>query len=431
VTNEIIGLLCLGGTIGLIVLGLPIAFSMGIMAVVGILQIAGLRTAIGVMKTAPFELASSWELSAIPMFILMGTIAFHSGMTASLFNAARLWLYRLPGGLAVATNFACAGFAAASGSSLATTIAMGRLTIPEMRRYNYDVGLATGVTAAAGTLGSLIPPSILLVIYGVFAEVSIPKLFIAGILPGILTAAAYAGMIVIRCMVNPSLAPASEVGGDPRAKWRALADVWPLPLLVVLVIGTIYAGIATPTEAGAFGAVFAMLIALIMGKLNWRVIYESLRESILSSAAIFIVAIAAMLMTRLMSYSGAPAYLSQILGPFMGSPLSLVLALAVMYLLLGCVLDSSGMVFLTLPVVLPLLIQLDVDLIWFGILLVKFVEIGMITPPVGMNVFAVKALTPDVPLGLIFRGVTWFVATEIAVTGLIIAFPIIALLLVP
>lgn len=430
-TNEIIGLLCLGGTIGLIVLGLPIAFSMGIMAVVGILQIAGLRTAIGVMKTAPFELASSWELSAIPMFILMGTIAFHSGMTASLFNAARLWLYRLPGGLAVATNFACAGFAAASGSSLATTIAMGRLTIPEMRRYNYDVGLATGVTAAAGTLGSLIPPSILLVIYGVFAEVSIPKLFIAGILPGILTAAAYAGMIVIRCMVNPSLAPASEVGGDPRAKWRALADVWPLPLLVVLVIGTIYAGIATPTEAGAFGAVFAMLIALIMGKLNWRVIYESLRESILSSAAIFIVAIAAMLMTRLMSYSGAPAYLSQILGPFMGSPLSLVLALAVMYLLLGCVLDSSGMVFLTLPVVLPLLIQLDVDLIWFGILLVKFVEIGMITPPVGMNVFAVKALTPDVPLGLIFRGVTWFVATEIAVTGLIIAFPIIALLLVP
>jgi tripartite ATP-independent transporter DctM subunit len=431
VSNLGIGLLSLGSAILLIGFGLPIGIALGGVAILGILAVVGPNAALGIMKSAPYELAASWELSAVPMFILMGTIAYHSGMTRSLFYACRVWLGRLPGGLAVATNFACAGFAAASGSSLATTIAMGRLAIPEMRRYGYDPGLATGVVAAAGTLGSLIPPSILMVIYGVFAEVSIPKLFIAGILPGLLTAVAYMIMIVVRCRLNPALAPAPESAVITWAeRWSALIAIWPLPVLIVGVIGSIYSGIATPTEAGAVGAVLASLISILRGEFTFAILYESLKESILSSAAIFFIAIGAVLLTRLMAYSGVPNFLAQLIGDWSVDPVLLILATTILYLVLGALIDPIGMIFLTLPILIPMYRAAGLDMVWFGILLIKFVEIGLITPPVGLNVFAVKTMNPDIPLGKIFAGVSWFLLAELFVLALLIVFPQISLVLV-
>ena len=428
-SNLEIGFLCLGATILLIALRTPIALALGGVAVLGMIGAAGTRVALATIKSVPYEFSANFELSALPMFILMGTIALHSGMTTSLFNAARIWLGRLPGGLAIATNFACAGFAAASGSSLATTIAMGRIAVPEMLRHKYHPGLATGVIAAAGTLGSLIPPSILLVIYGIFAETSIPALFAAGILPGILTAIIYAGMIVTRCALNPSLAPHADRPPTRREKWEAFVDVWPLPTLVIGVIGSIYAGIATPTEAGALGVVLSFVIAAAKRNLTWAVIKQSLKESIHSTATIFFIAVGAVLMIRLMAFTGVPGFLAQLMQSYALDPLLLVIATSVLYFILGMFLDPIGMVFLTLPVILPMFKALNLDLVWFGILLVKYVEIGLITPPIGLNVFAVKAMNPDIPIGVVFKGVGWFVVCELVVLVLLIAFPQISLLL--
>ena len=286
-----IGFLTLGITILLILFRMPIGLALGGCAIFGLIAIGGWRPALATIKSVPFEFAASFELSALPMFILMGTIALHSGLTSSLFDAARIWLGRLPGGLAIATNYACAGFASASGSSLATTIAMGRIAVPEMLRHRYDPGLATGVIAAAGTLGSMIPPSILMVIYGIFAEVSIPKLFLAGFLPGILTAVIYMIMIVIRCWADPSLAPMAEKPSSARQKWDALVEVWPLPTLIIGVIGSIYTGIATATEAAAFGVVLSIAIAAVKRTLTWSIVLNSLRESVHNTVTIFFIAI--------------------------------------------------------------------------------------------------------------------------------------------
>ncbi|MDP6173985.1 MAG: TRAP transporter large permease subunit, partial [Rhodospirillales bacterium] len=238
-----IGVLGIVVILALIAARVPIGLALGSVAFVGIANVVGIKAALGMIGTLPYDFSAHWSLSAIPMFLFMGTIAYYSGMTNALYLAARLWLGFLPGGLAVATNFACAGFAAASGSSLATAVAMGRIAIPEMQRYKYDPGLATGVCACAGTLGSLIPPSILMVLYGVFAEQSVAKLFIAGILPGILTAVLYAGMIIIRCKLNPSLAPPHKETESREEKMAALREIWPLPVLILGVMGGIYAGI--------------------------------------------------------------------------------------------------------------------------------------------------------------------------------------------
>jgi len=424
-----IGFLTLGITILLILFRMPIGLALGGCAIFGLIAIGGWRPALATIKSVPFEFAASFELSALPMFILMGTIALHSGLTSSLFDAARIWLGRLPGGLAIATNYACAGFASASGSSLATTIAMGRIAVPEMLRHRYDPGLATGVIAAAGTLGSMIPPSILMVIYGIFAEVSIPKLFLAGFLPGILTAVIYMIMIIIRCRADPSLAPMAEKPSSARQKWDALVEVWPLPTLIIGVIGSIYTGIATATEAAAFGVVLSIAIAAVKRTLTWSIVLNSLRESVHNTVTIFFIAIGAVMMTRFMALSGVPVFLSDVMQRWSVDPLALVIATSILYLILGCLLDPIGMVFLTLPIILPMFKALNLDLIWLGILIVKYVEIGLITPPIGLNVFAVKAMNPDIPMTVIFRGVTWFIVCEIIVLALLIMFPQISLFL--
>lgn len=426
-SNLGIGATCVVVMVVLIAVRVHIGLAMAVVAIAGIAAIASPNAAFSVLQMVPYEFAANWEFSAVPMFILMGAIAFRAGMTAELFVAGRLWLGRLPGGLAIATNVGSAGFAAAAGSSLAAAIAMGRIAIPEMMKAKYDRGLATGVVAAAGTLGVMIPPSIPMIIYGYFAEVSVAKMFMAGILPGLLTAFAFGVMIAIRCWRNPRLAPPVEGTVDPREKWRALARTWPLPTIIVVVIGSIYMGLASPTESAAVGAAAALFIAILQGRMNWQVFKESLLETIESSASLFFIIIGAILLTRLMAFSDLPEFTSGVVMSWNLSKETLILGTAVIFLLLGCILDPVGLMLLALPVFLPIFIAAEIDLIWFGILFIKYIEIGLITPPIGMNIFALKSITPDIPIGTIFRGTAWFFAMEIVVLLLMIAFPQITL----
>ena len=411
----------------LVLLRVPIGLALAAVAIGGLYLLVGIDIAMSMLRILPFDFISNWDLSAIPMFLLMGSIAHRAGMTSKLFEAARLWFGRLPGGLAVATNFACAGFAAASGSSLATAMAIGRITIPEMLKHRYDPGLATGVVACAGTLGILIPPSIIMVIYGIFVEVSVAKLFIAGVIPGLLTAVIYAGQIVLRCMWNPKLAPLLDERPSWRARFAALGEVWPLPLLILGVIGGIYSGLATPTEAGALGAFLAVVIGVAQRRLTLAGFRDAAREAILSTASIFFVAIGAVLLTRFMALSGVPTFLGSAVQTFGLDPLVIILTTGLVYLILGCFLDPLGMMLLTLPVFLPMFKAANIDLIWFGILLVKYIEIGLITPPVGLNVYGIKVMVPHVPLETIFRGACWFLLSEVIIVTLLIAFPQISL----
>jgi len=425
-----IGFASLGAVLVLLALRTPIGVALGLTSFVGIGLLRGFPVAVGTLRSMPFEFAANWELSAIPMFLLMGAVVYHSGVSESLFRAARLWLGRLPGGLAVATNFACAGFAAASGSSIATSAAMGRIAIPEMVRQGYDKGLATGVVASAGTLGALIPPSILFILYGIFAEQSITKLLIAGIFPGLLTAVTYAGMILLRCSLVPGLAPKAAIVVDRAEKFRALAAVWPLLLLVLGIIGGLYSGVVTPTEAGAFGAVLAIVIVWLQGRMNWKVFRESVLEAASATSRLMFVAVGAILLTRFMALSGVPIFIGERMAQWAVDPLHLVIGASLIYLVLGMFLDPLGILLVTLPILLPLFAQLQLDLIWFGVLVVKYLEIGMLTPPVGFQVYIVKSIVGDeISLETIFKGVGWFLACEILVMTLLIAFPQISLFL--
>lgn len=429
-SNLDIGFLGFAAVLALIAIRLPIGVALGGISILGILMIRNVDVAAGVIKTTVFEFAASWNISAIPMFLLMGAVAHHSGISAALFRSARLWLGRLPGGLAVASNFACAGFSAASGSSLATAAAMGRIAIPEMVDQGYDKGLAAGVVAAAGTLGSLIPPSILMVLYGIFSETSISKLLIAGILPGLLTAAVYATMIMVRCRLNPALAPRSDERYSLRERIVASRDVWPLLVLILGIIGGIYSGIVTPTEAGAFGAFLAFVIAAIQGRLTWELFRNSMTEALINTAQIFFIAVGAVLLTRFLALSGVPFFIGEMIGDWALDPVLLVVAMSLVYVLLGMFLDPLGLMLLTLPLLLPMFDALGLDLIWLGVLVIKFLEIGLMTPPVGFNVYIVKSVVGDtIPLGVIFRGVAWFLACEVVIVALLVIFPEISLVL--
>ncbi|KAA3626719.1 MAG: TRAP transporter large permease [Proteobacteria bacterium] len=425
-----VGFIGLATIFVLLALRTPIGLALIGVCFIGTWTIIGLTPALSMLRIMPYEFVAHWSLSAIPMFLLMGAISYHAGLVSTLYRAARLWFWFVPGNLAIASNFACAGFAAASGSSVATATAMGRLTIPEMLRCRYDPGLATGVVAAAGTLGSLIPPSILLILYGLFTEQSISALLMAGVLPGILTAVVYAVMIIIRVRHNPSLAPPMEGHINRAEKWEALRGAWPIPLLILGVIGGIYSGILTATEAGAAGAFLAFLIGVARGQMTRAVLDESVREALASTAFIFFIAIGASLLAKFMVLSGIPTYLGQLTVQWFDGPLGLLMAAFVIFLVLGMFLDPIGLMLLSIPVLLPMFKQAGFDLVWFGILVIKFVEIGLITPPVGLNIYAIKSVTGDaVPLETIFKGAAWFLLCEFIVVALLVVFPDIALLL--
>jgi len=427
-----LSLVCLGAVLALIAVRTPIGVALGVVSFAGFWWLRGFNVAAGQLREIPYYFAANWDLSAIPMFLLMGSIVYVSGIATSLFTAARLWLSALPGGLAVAANIAAAGFAAGCGSSVAAAAAMGRLAIPEMLKAGYEKGLASGVVASAGTIAALIPPSILMVLYGVFAETSIVDLLIAGIVPGLMTAGAYTVMIIIRCRLNPSLAPRVPYeGSDLRSeRWRALIDIWPLFVLILGVIGGLYSGVVTPTEAGAAGAFLALGIAVVQGRMTFAKLWEAVRDAAMTTAQIFFVGVGALMFTRLLSFTGASAMLTELIAPLGLDPLLIVIAMTVVYLILGMFLDPIGIMLITMPVFIPLMKALDLDLVWYGVLVVKYIEMGMLTPPLGFNVFVVSGVAGrEIPVTTIFRGVGWFLVCDIVVVALLLAFPQLALFL--
>ena len=425
-----VGFICLGVALVLLLLRVHIGVALGVVSLAGIAVILNVRAALGIVTAVPFNFVGDWNFSAIPMFLFMGFVASAMGLTHGLFGAMRVLLHRLPGNIAVASVGACALFASASGSSVATASAMSRIATPEMLRYRYDPGLASGVIAASGTLGSLIPPSILMLLFGYFAEVSIGKLFVAGFIPGILSALLYITMIVGRVSLRPTLAPPDDQVATRAQKLELLREVWPLPVLIIGVLGGIFFGLFTPTEAGAVGALLALAVAAIRRELTFSKFRRAVERTLLSTANIFLVVIGTVLLTRLMALSGVPAFIAEQFLAIGDTTFAVVLMIALLYVVLGMFVDSLGLMLLTLPIVLPIVTEMNMDLIWFGIIVIKLLEIGLVTPPVGLNVFVIKGALGDlVPLQTIFRGVLWFLAMDILALLIIYAFPSLSLFL--
>ena len=423
-TDPQFGLLCIAALLFLIALRVPIGIALIGVPFLGLWELLNWRAAFGMLKNIPYNFAASWELSSVPMFLLMGFLAYHSGLTKGLFDAARVWLVRLPGGLAIASIFGASGFAAVTGSSLACAAAMGRIAVPEMERQGYDPALATGTVAAAGTIGALIPPSILFIIYGIIAQVPIGALFLGGAAAGLLTAFSYVAVVLIWVAINPSVAPRLDERYSIGEKLRRLVDVGPVLLLALLVFGGLFAGIFTPTEAGAVGAALCALIAIVQRRLTWHAFRSSLIESFTTSAAIFLIAIGANLLARFVTLSGADDLIFDAVNLISGNFALLMLGVVVLYLVLGMFLDPLGAMLLTLPILLPVARALDFDLLWFGVILAKLLEIGMITPPIGLNVFIIRSVIGDrIKLGTIFKGVAFFLIADCVVVLLLIAFP--------
>ncbi|EAR52696.1 TRAP-T family transporter, DctM (12 TMs) subunit [Oceanicola granulosus HTCC2516] len=412
----------------LIAIRVPIGLALGLVSIGGIAVMFNMNVAWGMISATPFDYVGQWELSAAPMFLLMGFICSSTDMTRGLFLALRLYLARLPGGLAITSVGACAFFAAASGSSVATASAMSRMAVPEMLNNGYDRGLATGTIAASGTLGSLIPPSVLLILYGVYAQVSVGQLFMAGFLPGLLSALIYMAMIVIRVKLNPSLAGAVEINPTPEERREAFRDVWPLPTLILVVLGGIFTGVFSPTEAGALGAFAALVIAVVRRKLTRSALFEAVTQAVVSTASIFLILIGSLFFTRFLALSGFPRAFSDAILSVSTETWWILFAVAVIFLVLGMLIDSIGLLLLTLPILVPLVNEAQINPVWFGIIVIKLLEIGLITPPIGLNVYMINgALNNRVSLPEIFRGITWFLAMDLLTLVILIAFPIISL----
>ncbi len=425
-----IGFLGIGILLVLIALRVPIGVCLIGVSFVGIWALAGERAAWGSIGVIPYSFAATWQLSSVPMFLLMGFLCYHAGLTKGMFDAARMWLSGLPGGLAIATVFGAAGFAAVTGSSVACAAAMGRIAVPAMMRHRYDASLATGTVAGAGTIGALSPPSILRILYGISAEVPISALFLGGVGAGLLTAFGYVAVILIRVKLKPELAPSFHEDISLGDKVSAIKDTWPVLLLMLGVFGGLFSGAFTPTEAGAVGAAIATIIAALKGSLTWVSFRDALSETLLTSASLFIIAIGASMLTRFLAFSGAGDYLSDAVTAMGADPLLLLIGISLIYLLLGMFLEPIGAMLLTLPILLPIIDTAGFSLIWFGVLLTKFLEIGMITPPIGLNVFVIKGVVGDLAsTGLIFRGIAWFLVADLFIIIALIAVPDIVLYL--
>lgn len=423
-----IGFTGLGILLLLLALRTPIGVALMSVSFTGLWVLMGWRVAWGSLGTLPYQFAANWVLSSVPMFLLLGFICYHTRLTEGLFAAARLWLGRLPGGLGVAAIAGSAGFAAVSGSSIACSATMGRIAVPEMVKGRYDPGFATGIVAVAGTIGALIPPSIIMILFGIVAQESIAALFLAGIAAGLITTLAYVILVIIRVRLNPSLAPPAEVTATRREKIAALRDTWPIVATMIGIFAGLFGGIFTPTEAGAVGAALATLVAVLKRSFTWARFRAAISETLMATGMLLFVAIGASLLTRFLALSGASDALSSVLigtdVPFAVMMLGLVLV----YLLLGMFLEPIGAMLLTLPIVLPVIDAYGMSVILFGVILTKLLEIGMLTPPVGMNVFVIKSVVGNlVPIQTIFRNVAIFIAVDLAIVALLLAVPALAL----
>jgi tripartite ATP-independent transporter DctM subunit len=417
----LVGVITLCMLLGLILIGVRVVFAAAIVGLLGLVELRGWGPAAGIIGTIPHSKSSTYALSVLPMFIFIGFLAFHAGMTQQLFDAARKWLGWLPGGLAIATVFATAGFAAVSGASTATAAVFSRVAIPEMLKYGYDRRMAAGVVASAGTLATLIPPSAILVIYAIIVEQSVGKLLLAGFLPGIFSAIVYAGIIIVWATVNPKAAP-SVTGFTWGERMRTLPGISPIVLVVIIIMSAIYSGWATPTEAGALGAFVVFILALVRGT-PLKSIKDSLMESAKLTVMIFSLIWGVLIFVRFLGFSGIPGAFTEWVVELPYSPMTIMICILLAYAVLGMFMDAIGMLLLTLPVVYPAVIALGFDPIWFGIIAVKMAEICLITPPIGLNCFVVNGVRPDIPLGEVFRGVALFFIADVITIAALLMFP--------
>ena len=410
----------------LLALGMPIGFGMGVTALLGTMLLLDARAALALLGQTVYETAINYDLSVLPMFVLMGYLASGAGLSEALYRACNAWLGHRRGGLALATIGACGAFAAICGSSLATAATMAQVALPEMRRYKYDDRLATGCVAAGGTIGILIPPSVIMVIYGLMTQTSISKLFLAGFLPGFLTVAGFMLTISVMCRLRPHYGPRAERTPYGQ-RFLALRDIWGSALLFLVVIGGLYAGVFSPTEAAGVGAVGAAILAAVNRRLTFKLLHDSLVDTVKTTAMIFTILIGAILLNNFLVLASIPDLMSNWIASLpLGRTMILVVILLV-YVVLGCLLDSLAMILLTIPIFFPILVKLGYDPIWFGIIIVMVVELGLITPPIGMNVFVIKGMVNEVPLYTIFAGVTPFIIAQVILIAILVAFPEIAL----
>ncbi|MEL7343282.1 MAG: TRAP transporter large permease [Pseudomonadota bacterium] len=412
----------------LLLLRIPVAFAMFGVGFAGIYLLNGWNAAWSLLASEAFTLGSSPSLVVIPLFVLMGNVASQSGMSRKLYDAAYAVIGSVRGGLASATIIGCGGFAALSGSSVASALTMGKVALSQMDRFEYDKRLSTGAVAAGGTLGILIPPSTGFVIYAILTEQSIGRLFLAGVLPGILLTILFIIAITVLCWIRPGYGP-SGPPTQTREKLRALMGAGPIVGVIVLTIGGMYTGLFSPTEAAAVGAAVVIVLAALAKQLTFGMLWSSARDAVVTTATVMLILIAAHMINPFMALSGIPEAVGNFLaGLNLGVTGTLIVILAI-YLVLGCFLEGFAMLVLTLPIFFPVILALGIDPIWFGVLVVLTLEMGLISPPVGINVFIVKSVAPTAELGQIFRGVLPFWFMMIVCVGILIAFPQIALFL--
>ena len=422
----LLGILSIILMIALTFLGVPIALALLAIGAAGNVYLMGLPQTAMQVHMITWEAGTNFLLIAVPLFVFMGQLVYHTEIASDLYDFVHKWFGRLPGGLAVTGVFTSAGFGAVTGSSVAAIATMGIMVMPEMKKYKYNLRLATGSLASAGTLAIMIPPSIPMVIYGVWTETSIGKLFIAGVIPGILLAAGFCGMIVVRCLMDRNLGPSG-----PKYTWRdrlaALSKLMPTTIIFLIVLGGIYGGIFTPTEASAIGAVGVLAVTLVMRRVTVERLKESLWQTGEISAMIYAILIGGVMFSRLLVQTDVTPALVNYIASLQVSPYTVIFLFSIMFLLLGAVLDTFGMLILTLPLVFPICRNLGFDPVWFGIYMTVMMEIAMLTPPIGLNVFVMQRVAPEVPLSEIFRGVLPFVFICLLLVVLIVALPQLAL----
>jgi len=425
---QTIGIVGIAGLFLLLILGMPIGFSLAFVGFWGISFITDIQVALPTLIRSFFGTFTTYSFTVIPLFVIMGELASVSGLSQGIYSVADKWLRRLPGGLGIATIGACAGFAAICGSSVATAATLGRVALPEMKKYNYDPRLSTGSVAAGGTLGFLIPPSIGFVVYGILTEQSIGKLLISGFLPGFILSLAYIFIIIAWVLIKPEAAPSNPKKVPFMDKIISLASIWELIVVFFLVMGGIYLGFFTPTEAGAVGAFFLFIVTIMRKKLTWASLKEAMTSTTRISVMIFMILAGAYVFTYFMALTMIPMNLSLYLSELELSRYAILAVILIAYLILGCFLDATSMMVLTLPVIFPTILKLGFDPIWFGVISVLMMEAGLITPPLGLNIFVISGVA-KVPMGTVFKGAVFFLFAIFAVVLLVTVFPQIALFL--
>ncbi len=417
-----IGVAAIVVMIALIIWGIPIAFSLAIVGIAGNVVLLGPAQAATQLQLIAWETGTNFLLIAIPLFIFMGQLTYHTGLATDLYEVVYKWLGRMPGGVAVTATVSSAGFGAVTGSSVTTIATMGSMVMPEMKRYGYDPRLASGSVASAGALAILIPPSIPMVVYGVWTETSIAQLFIAGIIPGIIMAVLFAAYIVARCALTPDMGPRGP-GFTWTEKWQSLVKLLPVILIFVAVLGGIYGGIVTPTEASAVGCAAVALVALAMRRLTLESVKKALNQAANISGVLFFVVIGGIFISRFLVLTGlTPGAVDLIIGLDLGT-YGVIAMLVLLYLVLGTFLETFGLLVLTLPFVMPVFVDLGIDKVWVGIFLVLMIEMALITPPVGLNVFVMHKVAPDIGLLTIFRGSIPFVLITLGAVALFTLLP--------